>query len=530
MLSNEIRAVSRAIETIKKALAGEVYESAVKICGGKVYDDVRDMCAKLVGIADAFALGAGQGGGSGNGGAAINQPAYTNEPLHNLMAQSNSIAIANFFMSDSSSVWRFNDVSKVFVIKSLDGASRIVGDGERVRIYYQREQSAQISADGGTYQFLGPALFRGLDGYTGDISEITITQNALQVSERELAATIANAVGWLQRQIDELSAKVSDDIDKIKLGSLDELVAENNAVTIPFVDTEETHHDPFDLGQFEAEAGLPQPAPSNDQYYAGVAEGAQVKKYTSVFSGNADTRLNPVQCFETDDAPSEAANTFNELRIGTNGGAPVSVAQYNEWCAANAYDAGKIMQVTITKNEQYPIDADVGRISIEAAYFKGNPRMLLSWWLDSTQIFASGTGAYVFGSVNQVIDMSAVPGWAAGDTLHLDGAAGKVWAEDAAGNRISLRCAVLPGGVEMARWATGRDWLNHLGFSAWRVGQGGWEWQDSGSAYTPGGSITGQNVNGVLRWTQYAAMINRFGSIEAENAVLKARLDALEGA
>jgi hypothetical protein len=59
-----------------------------------------------------------------------------------------------------------------------------------------------------------------------------------------------------------------------------------------------------------------------------------------------------------------------------------------------------------------------------------------------------------------------------------------------------------------------RDWLNHLGFSAWRIGQGGWAWQDSGEPYTPGGSVTGQNTNGVMRWTQYAAMVNRFDAIE----------------
>lgn len=62
MLSNETDAICRAIQTIKKALAGSDYESTVKICGGKAYDDIRRLCAGIVEVADAL-RDAGIGGG-----------------------------------------------------------------------------------------------------------------------------------------------------------------------------------------------------------------------------------------------------------------------------------------------------------------------------------------------------------------------------------------------------------------------------------------------------------------------------------
>jgi hypothetical protein len=299
MLSNEAQAISRTIETIKKSLSGDSYESTVKICNGKIYDDVRDICAKLVSIADAFALGAGRGSGEPSI-AVINQPEYADASLQELLAQSSSLATANYFMSDASSVWKFDDIIKAFTIKSLDGASRVAGDGESVRIYYQRDQVGQVAANSETYHFLGPALFHGLDGYSGDISAITA----------------ANLQGWMQRQIDELLIVINAFTNSIQLGSLDTLTVAGNKIVIPFVDTQVTHHDPFDMGQFENEAQLPQPAPQNEAYYAGIAERGNVEKYVPSYIAGADTQFNPVQMFENDAPPSALAGTFNELRIG----------------------------------------------------------------------------------------------------------------------------------------------------------------------------------------------------------------------
>jgi hypothetical protein len=66
MLSNEAKAVLKALAAVEKALAGETFESAVEVCGGKLYDNVRDICGKIIDIAGRISAGA-LGGGSGGG-------------------------------------------------------------------------------------------------------------------------------------------------------------------------------------------------------------------------------------------------------------------------------------------------------------------------------------------------------------------------------------------------------------------------------------------------------------------------------
>ena len=54
MLSNEAKAITRAVETISKAMSGDDFDSPVKICGGRVYDNVRDMCGAIIEIAQTI--------------------------------------------------------------------------------------------------------------------------------------------------------------------------------------------------------------------------------------------------------------------------------------------------------------------------------------------------------------------------------------------------------------------------------------------------------------------------------------------
>ena len=57
MLSNESRAICRSIKTVKKALSGQNFDSAVKLCGGRIYDNVRDMCSAIIEIAQSIKSG-----------------------------------------------------------------------------------------------------------------------------------------------------------------------------------------------------------------------------------------------------------------------------------------------------------------------------------------------------------------------------------------------------------------------------------------------------------------------------------------
>jgi hypothetical protein len=108
--------------------------------------------------------------------------------------------------------------------------------------------------------------------------------------------------------------------------------------------------------------------------------------------------------------------------------------------------------------------------------------MSFDWKLGSTYIF-NAVGAYVFASVNQTVDMSSVTGWAAGDVLHLDGVNNRIYVTDVNGNRIPLRVAITPGSRSVNYWACSQDWLNYIGFSAWRIGHGGWAWHHTEEAY-----------------------------------------------
>ncbi|MDR0584625.1 MAG: hypothetical protein LBG57_09810 [Treponema sp.] len=55
MYSNEINALANAIETLARALRGESFDAAVAVEGGKAYDGIREVCAKIVDAAEAIA-------------------------------------------------------------------------------------------------------------------------------------------------------------------------------------------------------------------------------------------------------------------------------------------------------------------------------------------------------------------------------------------------------------------------------------------------------------------------------------------
>jgi hypothetical protein len=116
--------------------------------------------------------------------------------LTDVLAQSSSLQTAQYYAASKDTVWQFNDPTAVFDIHSLDRASRFIGDGTSVKVYYLEQEFANITAVGQTYTFAGPCLFRGLDGFSGDISSIQVSQPVQPTGLEDLGATIANAATY----------------------------------------------------------------------------------------------------------------------------------------------------------------------------------------------------------------------------------------------------------------------------------------------------------------------------------------------
>jgi hypothetical protein len=55
MYSNEVNALANAIEAMAQALRGEPLNATVAVEGGKEYDGIREVCAKIVEAAEVVA-------------------------------------------------------------------------------------------------------------------------------------------------------------------------------------------------------------------------------------------------------------------------------------------------------------------------------------------------------------------------------------------------------------------------------------------------------------------------------------------
>jgi hypothetical protein len=55
MYSNEVNALADALDALAKALRGESFDAAVVVEGGKAYDGIREVCAKIAETAEAIA-------------------------------------------------------------------------------------------------------------------------------------------------------------------------------------------------------------------------------------------------------------------------------------------------------------------------------------------------------------------------------------------------------------------------------------------------------------------------------------------
>jgi hypothetical protein len=55
MYSNEVNALAGAVDALAKALRGEPFNAAVAVEGGKAYDGIREVCAKIAEAAEAVA-------------------------------------------------------------------------------------------------------------------------------------------------------------------------------------------------------------------------------------------------------------------------------------------------------------------------------------------------------------------------------------------------------------------------------------------------------------------------------------------
>ncbi|MDR0387250.1 MAG: hypothetical protein LBH57_04365 [Treponema sp.] len=75
MTTNEAKAFVNAIRTIRKALEGEDFENAVKICGGRAYDSARELCAEILAVARSVKNREGAAGGGAGGSGGVKAPA-----------------------------------------------------------------------------------------------------------------------------------------------------------------------------------------------------------------------------------------------------------------------------------------------------------------------------------------------------------------------------------------------------------------------------------------------------------------------
>jgi hypothetical protein len=143
-------------------------------------------------------------------------PAYENEPLTDILQGSSQFDVANYYAGTKDTVAAFADHTAVFDLHTLDGLSRFVGTGKYITITYKGIEYGHLTEDSQTYQMGGPVLFRGFDGYTGDISGITITQPAYVTSFEDLAATIANLKDYVDQIYNVDTCRI--DIKRLKDG------------------------------------------------------------------------------------------------------------------------------------------------------------------------------------------------------------------------------------------------------------------------------------------------------------------------
>jgi hypothetical protein len=443
------------------------------------------------------------------------QPAYTNMPLQTLMDASSALGIAGYFVVDASSVWTFADVTAEFTVPSIDaGASRVIGDGESSKIYYENAQYGEITEPGGTYQFAGPVLFRGLNSYTGDIGGITVTQNAIASGLADLAATIANASGWLQRQIDAILSATQNHITAISLGGA-AYTLPNSAgyVEIPRGSAAILINDPNDFGTVATVADLPVAPQSNHERYIGVVSGGsqnpEVTKFAPEFDGTVAAEITDPHCVVKDTEVNDNW-TFDTIRLTK---APVTTDMRDAWKAVSGWN-NEDMPLVYLQRAEVITDILYDTVAMLGALKKNLNFRFTTTYGGDVQIY-DNAGAYV--GVDGTVALSQEFGWQAGDAMHYDDASGKMWVTDNDGNRVILRVAVVfDNTTPITNWGLTLSWLHYIGVSFWRDNVGAYVWTDQNEVYTPGGQIQGEDKRGYIDPQDFARFSDTYTKAEID--------------
>ncbi|MDR3235020.1 MAG: hypothetical protein LBT46_15395 [Planctomycetaceae bacterium] len=444
----------------------------------------------------------------------IQQAAWVDMPLQTPMDSSANLDTAAYFACDTTSVWKFADVTAIFSVESIDSASRIIGNGESIKIYYESVQYGEITANNGTYTFAGPVLFRGLDGYIGDISGITITQDAISSGLEDLAATAANAVGWLTRQLDALKANTAGHVRTVSLGyPAYVLPTELGNVDIPRASAAILVTDPDDYGTAVTVAELPPCPQTHLTRYVGVTdEGSQLPattKFVPVYDPLLEGVVADPQCV-LKDAPVNPNLVFTRLHLPNT---TLTAAQRTGWIAESGWTDAIDMPIICLQRAEVIANAVYDTVMISGSFRKG-----LALSLNATNDYVglfSSSGTYA-GSTWST-DLSTEPDWQTGDTLHYDAATGDIWVTDTNGDVVDLRIAVSVGNpVPLNNWSYTLSWLHYIGGYFINGHAGGYAWQDANALYVSGAQVQGTDTRGYLHPQDFANFADKYTKAEAD--------------
>jgi hypothetical protein len=449
----------------------------------------------------------------------ISQPAYTNAPLVDILVESASIAQANAFACDASSVWHFADHTAVFTVGSIGArASRIEGDGDSIKIYYERTLYSEVTQDGDVYQFAGPVLFRGLDGHSGDIGGITLTQNAIFWGPKEVAAELANASNYLQRQIDTLDAAAGNVVTTVQLGGpAYVLETVNGVVSIPEVSAETLVPDANDYGMFATVENLPSVPQGNPNCYAGVISGGsqdpEITLFTPFFDASATGIVQP-EAASTEDEVIESA-VFDSIAFPVGGFTTETVTT---WCNATGYPGMEIPRLGVSRAETFTSEDTL-------ALLGGQFRKHLM-----TRFSANGGSITLFDQLGQMPSgVQTVllndgnysnPGFNEGDHVMFDSADGVLRFFDGNDAPLAVRVAFAWWEtIYFSSFAESVSFLNYIGCQFLKDGKGAWTWQDQGEVYTPGGVVMGENRRGILYPERYRILLDKYTQAETDKKI-----------
>jgi hypothetical protein len=329
-----------------------------------------------------------------------------------------------------------------------------------------------------------------------------------------LAATIANAGGWLQRQIDGILSATQNHVTAISLGgTAHTLVNIAGYVEIPRGSAAIMINDPNDFGTVATVADLPVTPQSNHERYIGVVSGGsqdpEVTKFAPEFDGTVAAEITDPPCVVKDTEVNDSW-TFDSIKLTK---APVTTDMRDAWKAVSGWNNEDIPLVYLHRAEVIS-DVLYDTVAMLGALKKNLYFRFTTTYAGDVQIY-DNTGAYV--GVDGTVDLSQEFGWQAGDTMHYDDASGELWATDINGDTLALRVAVAVDNITpINNWGFTLSWLHYLGVTFWRDNVGAYVWTDQDEVYTPGAQIQGEDKRGYIDPQDFARFSDTYTKAEID--------------